>query len=571
MKRLGQQLLLFFALASLAACAPTSSPASPLPSTPLRSAQDEAQRKGEVTPTRALAVATNAPAAPTPRPTNDPTIQRSNDPTKRPNIVFILTDDLDYASIPYMPKLKSLVTDQGVTFTNFFINMPLCCPSRTEILRGQYAHNTQILGNTLPSGGFQKFFQLGEEKSTIATWLQDAGYRTMLAGKYLNGYPDRSSLMYIPPGWTEWYSAMKGNAYGSYNYTLNENGKQVAYGTKPEDYGTDVYARKTVEFIERSVKENKPFFAYVSVYVPHSPATPAPRHEKLFPDNKAPRSPNFNEDDVSDKPTHIRLRPKLTEREIARIDEEHRKRLRSLQAIDDLVESIVATLKATGQLDNTYIFFTSDNGFHLGNHRQATGKVAPYEEEIRVTMLARGPGIPAGKMVEHLTGNIDLAPTFAELARAKTADFVDGRSLVPLWSGNLSSSGWRQCFLVENGLWDAQTQTRVARQMTNTPPELLEPPDMDDEDDDATPTAQQARRFAIPAYRGIRTPEYLYVEYINGEKELYDLRIDPYQLNNLAAKADPARLKELSARLLELKTCTAEKCRVSENKPFTSK
>jgi arylsulfatase A-like enzyme len=565
MKKTFLSTLFLLALGWLVACVPTSLP-------PLLTG--EAQR-GEGTPTSVSNVSMNTPvaakpsAAPTVRSTSAPTIQPSNSPTKQPNIIFILTDDLDYASIPYMPKLKSLVTDQGVTFTNFFINMPLCCPSRTEILRGQYAHNTQILGNTLPSGGFQKFFQLGEEKSTIATWLQDAGYRTMLAGKYLNGYPDRSSLMYIPPGWTEWYSAMKGNAYSEYNYTLNETGKQVAYGNKPEDYGTDVYARKTVEFIARSVKENKPFFAYVAVYAPHSPATPAPRHEKLFPDNKAPRSPNFNEDDVSDKPTHIRLRPKLTAREIAQIDEEHRKRLRSLQAVDDLVESIVNALKQTGQLDNTYIFFTSDNGFHLGNHRQATGKVAPYEEEIRVTMLVRGPNIPAGKTVEHLTGNIDLAPTFAELARAKTADFVDGRSLVPLWSGNLSSSGWRQCFLVENGLWDAQT--RGARQMANTPPELLEPPDMDDEDDDATPTAQQARRLAIPAYRGIRSASYLYVEYINGEKELYDLRADPYQLNNLAAKADSARLQELAARLHELQNCTGDKCRIAENKPFTLK
>src|SRR5262245_38581465 len=158
----------------------------------------------------------------------------------RPNVIFILTDDLDAAEIAFMPRLKSLVSDQGVTFPNYFVAMSLCCPSRTTTLRGQYPHNTQILGNAPPAGGFQKFFELGEEKSTIATWLQAAGYRTMLAGKYLNGYPQQSDPMHIPPGWDEWYVSVKGNPYSEFNYTLNENGTQVAYGDTPEDYGTDV-------------------------------------------------------------------------------------------------------------------------------------------------------------------------------------------------------------------------------------------------------------------------------------------------------------------------------------------
>jgi len=508
---------------------------------------------------------TNPPVSPavalTPPPTQ-PTIQRA---IQKPNIIFILTDDLDSASIPFMPKLKALLTEQGTTFTNFFINMPLCCPSRTEILRGQYAHNTQILGNTPPSGGFQKFFQLDEEKSTIATWLQSAGYRTMLAGKYLNGFPDRSNLMYIPPGWTEWYSAMKGNAYGEYNYTLNENGKQVAYANKPEDYGTDVYAKKTTEFIERSVKEGKPFFAYVSVYAPHGPATPAPRHEKMFLDVTVPRPPNFNEDDVSDKPAHIRNRPKLTERQIARLTEDYRKRLQSLQGVDDMIESFVTTLKQTGQLDNTYIFFTSDNGFHLGNHRQLTGKVAPYEEEIRVTMIVRGPGVPAGKSLDQLTGNIDLAPTWAELAGAAAPDFVDGRSLASLWASNPPRE-WRQCFLVENGMLTPQIQTRAARQTPNTPPELLEPPDADDEDETgATSAPGQRVSLGIPTYRGIRTTDFLYVEYVTGEKELYNVKADPYQLQNLAAKAEAALLAQLAARLKQMTTCAGANCRATEN------
>ena len=505
------------------------------------------------------------------QPTNQPTIKPANTPTAqttKPNIIFILTDDLDAASIPFMPKLKTLA-EQGVTLTNFFINMPLCCPSRTEILRGQYAHNTQILGNTLPSGGFQKFFQLDEEKSTIATWMQSAGYRTLFAGKYLNGFPDRSNLMYIPPGWTEWNSAIKGNAYGEYDYTLNENGKQVVYGKKPEDYGTDVYARKAVDFITRTAKEGKPFFVYLTPYAPHGPATPAPRHEKMFLDVTVPRPPNFNEDDVSDKPAYIRNRPKLTERQITQLTQDYRKRLQSLQAVDDMIESLVNTLKQTGQLDNTYIFFTSDNGFHLGNHRQQTGKVAPYEEEIRVTLIVRGPGVPAGKSLDYLSGNIDLAPTWAELGGASVPNFVDGRSLVSLWSNNPPRE-WRQCFLIENGLITPQIQTRAARQVPNTPPELLEPPDADDEDaeTDATPTGQRVP-LGVPVYRGIRMNEYSYVEYVTGEKELYNLKSDPYQLQNLAAKADANLLTQLAARLKQMTTCTGATCRSIENAMFT--
>lgn len=555
--------ILIVLLFALAACATPTQPPSPAPTT---TSAPTAQSPNYPSTTLRTGPTTQPPTA---------TTRPSDYATKRPNIIFILTDDLDAASIPYMPKLKSLLTDQGTTFSNFFITMPLCCPSRATILRGQYGHNTQILGNQPPTGGFQKFNSLGEEKSTIAVWLQDAGYRTMLAGKYLNGFPDRSNLMYIPPGWTEWYSAVKGNAYGEYNYTLNENGKPVAYGSKPEDYGTDVYARKTVEFIQRSVKEGKPFFAYVAPYAPHGPATAAPRHEKMFADAQAPRTPNFNEEDVSDKPAHIRNRPPLTAREIARLDEEHRKRLRSLQAVDDMIESLVNTLGSVGQLDNTYIFFTSDNGFHLGNHRQVTGKIAPYEEELRVTLIVRGPGVPVGKTLEHLTGNIDLAPTWAELAGIKPPDFVDGRSLVPLLSPPPSTGeagrGWRQCLLIENGLYDSQTQTRAARRATNTPPELLEPPDQDDQDHSATSTAQQARRLAIPAYRGLRTANYLYVEYSTGERELYDLQNDPYQLQNLATKVDTVLLAQLSARLTELNGCAATTCRVAENVEITAK
>ncbi|HZS07932.1 MAG TPA: sulfatase [Blastocatellia bacterium] len=484
--------------------------------------------------------------------------------TGQPNIIFILTDDLDADEIRYMPNLKALLADRGLTLNNYLVNVSLCCPSRTSTLRGQYAHNTQVTGNNLPDGGFEKVLQLGLEKSTVATWLQAAGYQTMLAGKYLNGYPHGADLTYVPPGWSEWYSPARGNAYGEFNYTLNENGKLVYYGNNPEDYGTDVYGRKAADFIERTAKEGKPFFAWLATYAPHGPATPAPRHAGLFPGARAPRGPSFNEADVSDKPAYIRNRPLLTAAQIARIDEAYRRRLQSLQAVDELIARLVGTLISTGQLDNTYIFFTSDNGFHLGQHRLMPGKQAPYEEDIRVSLIVRGPGVPQGRTLDHLAGNIDLAPTWAELGGAKAPDFVDGRSLLPLLGRNPTPvSAWRQAFLLQHGSQSQPPLVEIGHRGPITADSngegLLEPVDPQND-----PALVQRPR-AIPPFTGLRTQRYTYVQYATGERELYDLRSDPDQLKNIAGGADPVLLWRLARQLVELRHCAVAGCRASEN------
>lgn len=571
--------LLIFAVAfgSLAACAaPTTAPTQSPPVVQKVLVPQTVVVTAVPTDTAVPSPTATDPPTTTPQTATLPSLQTSKptatpasatDP-KKPNIVFVLTDDLDAAEIQYMPKLKSLITDQGLTFQNYFVAMSLCCPSRATTLRGQYPHNTQILGNALPTGGFQKFYQLGEEKSTIATWLQAAGYGTMLAGKYLNGYPEESNQMYIPPGWDEWYVAVKGNAYSEFNYTLNENGKQVAYGSQPKDYGTDVYVGKAVDFIKRSARQGKPFFVYLAPYAPHAPYTPAPRHANLFPGAQAPRTPNYNEADVSDKPSYIRNRKLMTKNQMAKIDEDYRKRLQALQAVDEGIESIVNTLQAAGQLDNTYIFFTSDNGYHLGNHRQLTGKIAPYQEELRVSMIVRGPGVPAGKTLDHLTGNVDLAPTFADLAGAQAANFVDGRSLVPLMGANpIPLAQWRQVFGIENGPDKITPDNNAVAPTPDTDPALLEPADQDQTDTAAQPKQQQ-RQLAVPFLRGVRLQNMSYVEYITGEKELYNLTTDPYELNNLAFTASPALLAVLSARVQELANCKADSCRTAEDAPL---
>jgi N-acetylglucosamine-6-sulfatase len=484
-----------------------------------------------------------------------------NDRVKNPpNILFILTDDLDYAAIEYMPRLKELITDQGVRFENSLVNVSLCCPSRVTTLRGQYSHNTGILTNGGSNGGFETTYALGLEKNMIATLLRSSGYRTALFGKYLNGYPRTAGTDYIPPGWDSWASSVRGNAYSEYSYTLNENGKLVSYGREPKDYGTDVYVGKTNEFMRESSKDNKPFFVFLSVYAPHGPATPAERHTALLPDVKAPQTASFNEADVSDKPGHIRSRPMINQRQLNRINENYRKRLLSLQAVDDGIAKMVETLREIGQLDNTYIVFASDNGFHQGQHRLITGKQTPYEEDIRVPLIIRGPNVPKGVVRRQLVGNIDLAPTFAAIAKTKPLEFMDGRSLLPLLEKDPPKS-WRQAYLVEH--WTQKSgnpgQTEEER----------EPGDLDQENNSPERPARRRNQrqgaAQIPEYQGIRIDGFSYIEYATGEKELYDLKNDPGQLNNLAATADSGWLKKLADRLKDLRGCSAEQCRKIED------
>src|SRR5690606_2890820 len=308
-----------------------------------------------------------------------------------PSIVLIVTDDEDLAIHEFMPKTRELLHDRGTTFDNFFVSYSFCCPSRASILRGQYAHNTHIVGNEPPWGGHEKFRHLGLEESTVATWLQDAGYRTAMVGKYLNRYvPERDG---VPPGWNEWY--VGGNAHPSYNYTLNENGQVVTYGDRPEDYLNDVLTEKAVQVIRNASAAAEPFFLYVLPYTPHSPSVAAPRHEGMFADAQLPRTPAFDEADVSDKPAFIRMIPPLDEEDIGRLEREYRRRLASLQGVDDMVARIVEELEAADMLDNTYVLYGSDNGFHLGAHRLPAGKDFAYEEDIRVPAVVRGPGVPA--------------------------------------------------------------------------------------------------------------------------------------------------------------------------------
>jgi N-acetylglucosamine-6-sulfatase len=494
-------------------------------------------------------------------------------PAAKPNILFVLTDDMRLDDLQYMPDVRRLIGDAGLTFDNQFDNVTLCCPARTSILRGQYSHNTGVLTNGGTNGGFETAHAINVEKSTVATAMQSAGYTTGLFGKYLNGYPNTVSPSYVPPGWDTWSSSSKGNAYSEFNYTLNQNGAQVRYGSKPGDYGTDVYSRQTTAFIDHAKTAGKPFFAYLAVYAPHQPATPAPQDAKAFRGLKAKRDPAYNEADVSDKPAFIRNLPLMGTQVQTKVDRLARRRAQSLQAVDRDVAGLIAHLDSIGELDSTYIVFTSDNGFHLGQHRMPAGKQTAYETDIHLPLLVRGPGVAAGSHVQDITGNIDLAPTFAALGGATLTDSPDGRSLVPfLESRAPSASDWRQAYLLEHWTTSLTPQNRSGAGQ-------LEPDDLDQSDaakaggatGSTTSTSIRAGKASlsnIPEYQGLRTARYTYVEYSTGEKELYDVIKDPNELTNLAATASPALLATLHARLGQLRTCKADGCRTAENKPL---
>jgi arylsulfatase A-like enzyme len=485
----------------------------------------------------------------------------------RPNIILVLTDDLDTRIFSRMPGREDLLTGEGTTFTNSFVSLSLCCPSRTALLRGQYAHNTGIFTNNAPAGGFQAVHDRGLEASTAATWLHAAGYRTILLGKYLNGYPGAAGQTYIPPGWSEWHSPVGGVRY--FDYDLNDNGRVNHYGDDPRDYLTDVLSRKSNAFIRRMAGNGggQPFFMYIAPYAPHGPATPAPRHASAFPNAQAPRTASFDEEDVSDKPAWVQSHPRLTASQIDQMDNLYRKRRQSMLAVEDLLEGLIETLEDTGQLDNTYIFFTSDNGFHQGQHRLTSGKNTGFEEDLRVPLVVRGPGVPEGAIRGHLVANIDLAPTFAALAGVAAPGFVDGRSLVPLLGTSPPpQSTWRRALLLEHGLPDDPERPGIEGSA------LIEPsdPDRDDLDPTPIPLGQDPAGAvqAAPVFQGLRTANRLsYIEYANGERELYDLALDPDQLANGHEGADPVLVARLAAWVALLRDCAGATCRTGESGP----
>ena len=489
---------------------------------------------------------------------------------KPPNVILILTDDLavndlNSRALRHLPNVKSLLIDKGTSFDNAFVTNSLCCPSRATILRGQYTHNHEILSNDPPRGGFEKFRFLGHENSTMATWVKEKGYRTAFFGKYLNGYKET----YIPPGWDEWY-AVTGNYL---SHTFNENGHLVTY--EPESYyDTDVMSDKATDYIARTAGADPPFFTadrpflmWIGTKAPHQPATPAPRDVDSYPAVSLPHPPSFGEKDVSDKPGWVSDNPPLSLEHKRYMEELYRKRLQSMLAVDDMVGDLVEALRESGKLENTYIVFTSDNGFHLGQHRLSAGKWTPYEEDIRVPLIVRGPGVPEGETLHHMVLNNDLAPTFADLAGAEPPSFVDGRSLKPLLNDHPTPvEDWRQRFVIESVAERGSLSHPTYLDESEVNPLLTGDPLPNNWRRSSAARVQLGEEWGRPWIKALRTKNYLYVEYKTDEYELYDLREDPHELHNDYAKV-PAEIEQrLEKQLDALRKCSAEECRAAEDR-----
>jgi N-acetylglucosamine-6-sulfatase len=414
------------------------------------------------------------------------------DPVERPNVLLILTDDQPANTLWAMPTVQSELIAKGTSYSNAFAPTAQCCPSRASILTGTYVHTHGVWDVNAPYA-----FNAFNDSSTIATWMDAAGYRTGMFGKYLNGYNDEDAT-YVPPGWDQWRALFQDSEgevnRGSYfNFHVSEDGYPVQNSS---DYVTDYLADEAVKFVTNS---EDPFFLYFSTSAPHRDAVPAPRHDGAFDDLAPYRPPNFNEANVSDKPEWVQKRPLLTQAEIARDEQLRIDMHETLLAVDEAIQQLIAATNG----EPTLIIFMTDNGYVFGEHR-LRGKNDAYEGSIRLPLILRQDGvIAAGVTDDRLALNVDVAQTIGDATGVPTP----GTEGLPL------------------------TGTEVRSRF---PVEAI----------------AGGRR---PAYCGVRTRRELFVHYASGEEEFYNLRQDPYQLSNRAsvpAVADKVRTLRASARRL---------------------
>src|SRR5215203_4225906 len=498
-----------------------------------------------------------------------------------------------------MPYTHALIAGRGVTFNRYYVPYPLCCPSRTSLLTGRYSHNNNVRGNVPPNGGFTGFKARQAYSHNLATWLQGAGYRTVHIGKFLNGYGDEpfDEGKDVPPGWSAWHSVLRADTnHYFYGYTLNNNGVlEGPYGDpgswdtreygerddfgcpsaplngKPCFYETDTLNTLAWQELTQTSPE-QPFYLQLDYTAPHGdfrrPAGPEPatRHYNTFAGAPYPhgRSEGFNEGNVNDKPRFIREAPYLSLQEIHTYRVYYQKALESLRALDEGVKLVVDTLGGLHRLRNTYIFFTSDNGFFYGEHRLTGGKFLAYETATHLPLLIRGPGIKAGTATGELAANIDLAPTILELAEVEADKSIDGRSLVPFLKDPALRS--RRPLLFESFVAtnDVEANGEPTGQEAPTPGPAARPG-----------TGDASASIVAPPkdYLGIRLGPYKYIEWPSGEKELYDITKDPYELNNKIRDPNLFPIRAfLHAQLIRLEACVGRGCQeVAPKFPLTKK
>lgn len=395
-------------------------------------------------------------------------LQRLRTRSEKPNIILILTDDQDVllGSLDYMPKTKKLLTNNGAYFNNSFVSTPMCCPSRSTLLTGMYAHNHNVFTNNENCSSTQ--WQRNYETKSFATYLNDEGYRTGYFGKYLNEY----NGSYIPPGWREWMGLIRNSRF--YNYTINFNGKKMKHGDNYyKDYLTDLVANDSVTFLKQSKElfQNKPVLMVLSVPAPHGPEDAAPQYQHLFGNSTSHRTPSWNYAPSKDKQWLLENMKKMEPIHQIFTDTLHTKRLQTLQSVDDLVEKVYTELKILGELQNTYIVYTSDHGYHLGQFGLVKGKAMPYDFDVRVPLIVTGPGVRPGSVIYNLVGNVDIAPTLLDMAGIVAPPDMDGRSFLPLLKATKNVSKgfikrkkpWRDTILLERGKISKKVRKQMIR------------------------------------------------------------------------------------------------------------
>ncbi|RDW68702.1 sulfatase family protein [Aspergillus mulundensis] len=488
--------------------------------------------------------------------------------TGKPNFVFIITDDQDLKldSIDYMPLLSKHIKQKGTFFSNHFVTTALCCPSRVSLWTGRQAHNTNVTDVSPPYGGYPKFVDRGFNENFLPVWLQSAGYDTYYTGKLLNAHTvDNYHSPYVN-GFTGSDFLLDPFTYSYLNSTYQRNRDEpVSYEGR---HTVEVITEKALGFLEDGLNGDRPFFLTVAPVAPHSNVDvsalgkghsptvmtepiPLDRHKDLFSDVKVPRTSHFNPDEPSGA-SWIKTLPQQNKSTIEYHDHFYRQRLRALQGVDELVDSIVTRLEGSGQLDNTYIIYTSDNGYHIGQHRLPPGKACGFEEDIRVPLFIRGPGVPEDEVETAVTTHIDLAPTIFGLAEIPLREDFDGTPIpLPSSVGSNAVSIRHEHVTVE--YW-GNSYLEGERGALSNPANLP--------------------FFNNNTYKSVRIIgegyNLYYSVWCSNEHELYDLITDPYQLNNLFTSKEQASeifgypllqvISRLDSILLVLKSCKGATC-----------
>jgi arylsulfatase A-like enzyme len=553
--------LLACLVASLAACSPAGGASAEAPSpsvAPAREPREPETQHGT-------------------EPVSEPQTERSRgpriEPPRRPNLLVVEADDMRADDLRWMPRTRRLLGGAGLTFHNALSPNPLCCPARASLLTGRYSHNHEVLTHSEPYG-FRSF----DDRHTLATALQDAGYRTALVGKYLNGYGQQTtadgedSLVYVPPGWTQWYGStdrwwgpgepFAGGTYDYFHLTSNVNGELRSW---PGEYSTEVTSRQVQSLVEQFERRpgDRPWFLWWTPVAPHHglPVEPddpgvttrSDGHEVLWVDPARPEwvkgrfddrivhglgvpADGDAEDDVADKPRYLRNYPGFTDEELEALTTVSRQRAEALFALDVEVARTLGTLAATGAAADTVVVFTSDNGYYLGEHRKRQGKITLHEPSIRVPLLVAGAGVPHGERFDPVTSP-DLGVTLARLGGVRLRR-ADGADVWPVVTDG--DQGWLRPVVLEGRMPEWRYR--------------------DAGDDPAWESPGLGTS-------GLRLGRYKVIRYATGEAEVYDLLEDPLELRNLS-REHPALRRRLTALWRQYVLCARSACRQELPEPL---